>query len=927
MIHTLFSRKAIPKILTALGIVLLFSAGTVLWWSRDLPDPSNIQQGPISESTKIYDSTGEHLLYEIGEAKRTYVKLDTISPYAIKATLAAEDDKFYEHNGIAITGILRGTILKPLSGQRAQGGSTITQQLIKNSILSPERTIQRKVKEWVLAIELEQRFSKDEILEMYLNAIPYGSRSYGIEAAAQTFFGIPSQNLSIAQAATLAAVVQAPTYYSPYGSHTDDLKARQEYVIDRMESLGMITKGEAQSAKAETLSYLPATESIQAPHFVFYIKELLDQEYGERVVEQGGLKIITSLDMRLQLIAEETLKSYQARLNSGGAENASLVAINPKNGNILAMVGSLDYFDKEIDGNVNVSIRLRSPGSSIKPFVYGAAFQAGYRPETILIDAETDFGQGYTPKNYNLQEHGPVSMRVALNNSFNIPAVKALYLAGVNEAVKFAQNAGLTTLTDPDRYGLSLVLGGGEVRLLDLTSAYGVLANEGTRFPTQAILKVEHGDEVLFDATESSVQGTEAIAPQVARTVTNVLADNNARAMTFGLGSPLQLGARPVAAKTGTTQDFRDGWTVGYTPSLVTGVWTGNNDNSPMNAKSAGSQTAAPIWNAFMKKALEGTAIEQFTPPEPEPPSPNAIINGTLPEVKGKWVEETQTLYTLDCPIDIGQPKTFQEIHNILFYVRKGSPNGQPPAQAEADPQFSKWEEGVRKWIEKHNTEKKDDPAAPVYTTSLPIPSCNIGSSDELPQVRIASPNETVLRESPVTVRAEIDSPHPIKTVRFLIDNQEIATRGPSDSYEASFSFPSSFSGRKTLLIQAITENNLIGIAHRTFIINPDAEPPSITLHTPQNNSKLTAASFPVAIKTTATDKSGIQLVDILYTKEGTNGTKRIDRVTSQAPIAPNRYDSVWKDSPGPGTYTVYAVAHDKTGNTTESAKHTIIIE
>ncbi len=927
LLHTLFSRKAVPKILTGLGVLLLFSAATVLWWSRDLPDPGNIQQGPINESTKIYDATGEHLLYEIGEAKRTYVKLENMSSYVAKATLAAEDDKFYEHHGIAITGILRGTILKPLSGQRAQGGSTITQQLIKNSILSPERTIQRKVKEAVLAIELEQRFSKDEILEMYLNAIPYGSRSYGIEAAAQTFFGTSSQNLTIAQAATLAALVQAPTYYSPHGSHTDELKNRQEYIIGRMQSLGMITQEEADGAKAEKLSYVAASENIQAPHFVFYIKELLDKEYGERVVEQGGLKIITSLDMRLQLIAEETLKAYQDRLKSGGAENASLVSINPKNGDILAMVGSIDYFNEEIDGNVNVSIRLRSPGSSIKPFVYGAAFQKGYRPETILIDAETDFGQGYTPKNYDLRERGPVSMRSALAGSFNIPAVKTLYLAGVNNAVQFAQDAGLATLTDPDRYGLSLVLGGGEVRLLDLTSAYGVFANEGTRFPSRAILKVEHGEDVLFDASKDAPQGTPAIDAQVARTVTNILSDNNARAPVFGSNSPLQLGARPVAAKTGTTQDFRDGWTLGYTPSLAAGVWTGNNDNSPMNAKSAAAHTAGPIWNAFMRKALEGTPIEQFTRPEPQQPSPNSIINGNLPEVKGKWAEETQTLYTLDCPIDIGQPKTFKEVHSILFYTRKGSPNGQPPAQAEADPQFSSWEEGVKRWMQKHNEQKKDDLNEPVYTTSLPTPACNIGSSDELPKVTIASPNETVLKDSPVTIRAEVESKHSIKNVRFLLDNQEIALRGPSDSYEASFSFPSSFSGRKTLLIQAITENNLIGIAHRTFIINPDSKAPSITLHTPANNSKLTAASFPAAVKVTATDESGIQLVDILYTKEGTSGTKRIARVTSPSAGPANRYDAVWGDSPGPGVYTIYAIAHDKTGNTTESAKHTIIIE
>lgn len=920
-------KRLYPAILTIGGIGLLVSAATVLWWSRDLPDPSNIQQSPINESTKIYDSTGTHLLYEIGEAKRTRVDLASISPFLVKATLAAEDSQFYEHHGIAVSGILRGIILKPLTGQRAQGGSTITQQLIKNSILSPERTIQRKVKEWVLALELEQRFSKDQILEMYLNTIPYGSRSHGIEAAAQTFFGTSAQNLTLAQAATLAAMVQAPTYYSPYGSHQEDLKARQEYIIGRMESLGMVTKDEAERAKKESLAFQKASENIQAPHFVFYIKELLDQEYGERVVDQGGLKVTTTLDMNMQLIAEETLKKYRDRLKAGGAKNASLVAINPKNGDVLSMVGSIDYFDTDIDGNVNVSIRKRSPGSSIKPFVYTAAFQKGYRPETILVDAETDFGQGYTPKNYDLKDHGPVSMRMALANSFNIPAVQTLYLAGVNYAVDLAQKMGLATLTDPDRYGLSLVLGGGEVRLLDLTSAYGVFANDGVRFPSRAILKVEHGKETLFDITKEQTQNGEAVLdPQIARMTTNVLSDNSARALVFGTNSALTLGTRPAAAKTGTTQDFRDGWTVGYTPSLVTGVWTGNNDNSPMNGKSAGAHTAAPIWNEFMRRALEKTPIERFTNPETLPPAAHQIIAGNLPEVKGKWVPETQTLYTLDCPINVGQVRTFKELRSILFYTRKGDPNGPPPAQAEADPQFAHWEGAVATWRDKHNQEKKDHVNEPIYVPNLPTPSCNVANEDELPHVRITSPETSVLKESPVTVRAEVDSSHPIKQVRFLLDNQDIGTRGPGDSYETSFSFPPSFSGRKTLLVQAITEDNLIGVAHRTFIINPDSSAPKVTLHTPENNSTIPPSSFPVTIKITATDENGISFVDVLYTKEGQSGTKRIGRISSPSGNAPNRYDTTWQDSPGSGTYTIYVAAYDKTGNVTESEKKTITI-
>ena len=920
-----FTKKIFFRVLSGIGILLIVFAGVVLWWSRDLPDPSKLQPGHVAESTKIYDSTGTQLLYEVGDVKHTEVPLDQISKFAIDASLAAEDDQFYNEHGISITGMLRGVILKPLSGQRAEGGSTITQQLVKNSLLTSDRTIQRKVKELVLSLELEQRFSKDQILSMYLNSIPYGSRTYGIESAAQTFFGKSSKDLDISQAAILAAIIQAPTHYSPYGSYVDDLKTRQQYIIGRMATLNMITKDQAEQAKAEPLAFQPQTDNIIAPHFVFYIQDLLDQEYGAQVVDQGGLKIITTLDMRLQKIAEDTLKKYQAKLTANGAKNASIVAIDPKNGNILAMVGSIDYFNKDIDGNVNVSIRNRSPGSSFKPFIYAQAFAEGYRPETLLVDANTDFGQGYTPQNYDLKEHGIVSMRTSLDNSLNIPAVKTLYLAGVKNVVALAKKMGIPTLTNPDQYGLSLALGGGDVTLLDMTSAYGVFANEGVQFPPRAILKIDHGNQNIFDSSKNQPQGNAALDPQIARMVTNVLSDNNARGMVFGLNSYLQLGARPVAAKTGTSQDFRDGWTYGYTPSLVAGVWTGNNDNSPMRNNSDGVVTAGPIWNTFMKQALSNTPIEQFTAPEPLPPASNSMVNGQLPQVKGKWVADTQTLYTPDCPIDAGEMRTFEEVHSILFYTRRGDPNGPPPAQAESDPQFASWENGVSAWIAKQNQANQADPTQPIYTSSLPTPSCNIGSSDELPQVRITSPTETILRSSPVTVTATVDSSHPLKTVRFLLDGQEIASLQPGDSYKASFSFPSSFAGRKTLVIQAITQDNLIGTAHRTFIINPDPSAPTVTLNVPQNGS--TVASLPYTIKVTATAHAGIDFVDILYTKDGGNGTQRIARVTTPSASGPNRWDTTWQDSSGPGTYHIYAVAYDKTGNTTQSSVNTVNVQ
>ncbi len=916
-------------VLLIAGTLFLSSAITILWWSKDLPDPKKISSRQVVQSTRIYDRTGSHLLYEIGEIHRTSVSLDHISPYIIQATLAAEDDQFYEHHGLDFQGILRGVVLKPLSGQRAQGGSTITQQLIKNSILTPERTVRRKVKEAVLSLELEQRFSKDEILGMYLNEIPYGSQAYGVEAASQLYFGKSSSNVTLVEAAVLAALPKAPSYYSPYGSHFEDLKRRQEHILSRMAGLGMITQQEAEEAKKEELYFQPRNESILAPHFVFYVKEILDSELGERMVEQGGLKVLTTLDMKLQKTAEQALENHQKALNSLGASNAAITAIDPKTGDILAMAGSIDYFNEDIDGNVNVAIRHRSPGSSIKPLAYAAAWQKGYTTETILVDAETNFGQDYKPLNYDLSQRGPVTMRNALANSMNIPAVKTLYLAGLKETASFAQKMGLSSLTDPDRYGLSLVLGGGEVRLVDLVSAYGVFANDGLRLPHRAILKteIESDSDVLIDVSKDETDGEQVIPNNLARTVTDVLSDNHARSLTFGTHSPLQLGSRPVATKTGTTQDYRDGWTVGYTPSLAAGVWAGNNDNSPMGNHSPGVRTAAPVWNEFMRNALSGTTIEHFVTPEPSNNIPHGIMRGELPEIKGKWEKEAGIVYTLDCPVSLGQPTTFKELHTVLYYLQRQNPLGPPPSRAEQDPQFSRWEEGVTAWREKQNQEKSSDPEEPRYVASLPTPVCDSANSENLPKVSIVEPNTSTLNNSPVTVKVAVESDQPLDHVRFLLDGEEIAKRNPDQPLEASFSFKPDYSGRKTLLVLAVTKDHLVGKAHRTFIINPDDSPPSVTLHTPQNNKSYTPENFPITAKVTASDPSGIELVDILYNKEGQSGTRRIGRASKISPIAPNRYEVKWNDSPGPGQYTVYAIAYDKTGNTNESSRHTITIK
>jgi membrane peptidoglycan carboxypeptidase len=484
---------------------ILLVVGVFAYYSKDLPTPGKIARRPVVESSKIYDRTGEHLLYEIhGEEKRTIIDFKDM-PDAIKyATISLEDQDFYSHHGIKLTSIIRSIIMDVLHRGTAQGGSTITQQFVKNSVLTGEKTFTRKIKEAILSIELEQRFSKDEILGMYLNEIPYGSNAYGIEAASQTFFGKPSKELTLDEAAMIAALPQASSYYSPYGSHLDALKGRQELALRRMADLGYITKEQADEAKAvNVFSKLTFNiDNISAPHFVMYIKEYLENNYGQELVEKGGLRVYTTLDWDKQQVAEKVVREGAEKNKNYRASNAALVAIDPKTGQILSMVGSKDYFDKSIDGQVNVATRDRQPGSSFKPYVYLTGFMKGYTPETMLFDVDTNFGtdpgKDYKPQDYDGKFRGPIQAKYALSGSLNIPAVEMLYLAGVKDSIETAKKMGITGLNQPDRYGLSLVLGGGEIKLVDHVAAFSTLANDGVKNNKTAILRIENskGDTI-----------------------------------------------------------------------------------------------------------------------------------------------------------------------------------------------------------------------------------------------------------------------------------------------------------------------------------------------------------------------------------------------------------------------------------------------
>lgn len=718
-------RTARTVALYVFGAGFLFVVGLFIFFSKDLPSATSMNSRLVAESTKIYDRTGEHLLYDVhGEEKRTIIPFEQIPENVKYATIALEDQGFYEHFGVVPTAILRSALKDVLKGSKAQGGSTITQQLVKQSLLTSEKTLTRKIKELILALEIEQKYEKDEILGMYLNQIPYGSSAYGIEAAAQTFFNKSAKDLNLSEATLLASLPNAPTYFSPFGSHTDALIARQRTAINRMADLGYITQEQADEAKSVDIlaEISPKQNNISAPHFVMYVKDYLVSKYGEQAVEQGGLKVYTTLDWSMQQAGEKAVAEGAVKNVAYKASNAALVAADPKTGQILAMVGSKNYFDKSIDGQVNVALANRQPGSSFKPYVYLTAFTKGYLPETLLYDVPTNFssdsGQDYSPQNYDGSFRGPLQMKNALAMSLNIPAVKTLYLAGVKDAINLAKGLGVTGLNQPDRYGLSLVLGGGEVKLIDHVNAYAALGAGGVHRDKTSILKVEDKDGTILEQYKQT-DGIRVVDEKYVAMLDHIMSTNEYRAPVFGDNNPFKFTDRPVAAKTGTTNEFRDGWAMGYTPSLAVGVWAGNNDNSSMKAGADGIVVAAPIWRNFMNQVLGNYAIEKF----PEYDKDIAEEGITKPVLLGeqdvqkdvkvckKEKDKDNGDYCLandTCPDDRKDEKSFGQIHDILYYVNKDDPQGDYPKDPSSDPQFKGWEKGVQEWIKDNKKKFKD---------------------------------------------------------------------------------------------------------------------------------------------------------------------------------------------------------------------------
>lgn len=605
--------------------LFLFTGFLFAWYSRDLPRPDKVQR-TTGLSTIIYDRR-EKSLYDIyRDQNRVPIELSEVPAVLKNATIAIEDKDFYKHQGFSLKGIFRAFINTLFRG-RLEGGSTLTQQLVKNVLLTNERTLPRKIKEFILSIEIERRYSKDEILKMYLDEAPYGGTASGVEVAAETYFGKQAKDLNLTESVILAGIPQRPTYYSPYTGGSKTYIGRSEEVLRRMREDGYITADEETAAKKELplVSFKPQGQNILAPHFVMYVREQLVERFGEKMVEEGGLRVYTSLDLDLQekaqkIVTEEVTKAKSLKVGNGAA-----LGLDPGTGEILVMVGSKDYFASDYDGNVNVTLSLRQPGSTIKPITYVTAFKKGFTPASLLMDVETHFPGGidskdYIPKNYDLKYRGPMQLRFGLGNSINVCAVKLLAYIGIKDMLQTAYSMGLTTLAPTgeniNRFGLAITLGGGEVRLLELVNSFGVFAAGGTLNQPVSILKVtDNKGKVLYEYRKS--KGKIVLGQDDAFLISDILSDNNARLEVFGPKSWLYIPERKVAVKTGTTDDKRDNWTVGYFPSFVLGTWVGNNDNSAMDPSLAsGVSGAAPIWNRIMREALNSFPYEEFKKPD-----------------------------------------------------------------------------------------------------------------------------------------------------------------------------------------------------------------------------------------------------------------------------------------------------------------------
>jgi 1A family penicillin-binding protein len=833
-------RRLVWGSISAVAFLFVFGTISIAWMSKDLPDPDRLTDRKVAESTKIYDRTGEHLLYEIfTDQRRTIIGFDEIPKDLINAVIATEDTKFYEHKGIRPLSIARAVVFGVFTSRRIAGTSTLTQQLVKNAILTNERSVVRKVKEAILSIRLEQKYTKNQILKIYFNEIPYGSTNYGVAAAAQNYFGKTVDELELHEIAALAGMPKAP---STYLRKATALEARKDFVLKRMFDEGFITEQQKNEAQEKEVNLEERFDNITAPHFVLHVKDQLVEMLGEIAVNTEGLRVLTTLDWDQQQAAETAVEEVGTKvLEAANANNTALVAMNPDNGNITAMVGSADFFNDDIDGKFNVAtLGKRQPGSSFKPIVFTAAFEKGYTPETVLFDVVTDFavsGKSYKPLNYNLKELGPVTMRQALQGSLNIPSVKALYLVGDKKGVDFAERLGYTTLGDGD-FGLSLVLGGGEVKLLEHVAAYGVFANEGIKQEPVSILRIEDkkGD-VLYKWKEK--RGERVLEKEITATISNVLADDGARAYAFGAGGILTVPGHQVAAKTGTTNGYIDAWTVGYTPNLVAGVWAGNTDNTKMKAGFGGSKVAAPIWNSFMREALKTVPQKGFAA-APENDAKKAVLRGSAGgNITLKINKTSGRRATSSTPEHLIAERTYIQGHSILHYVKKNDPRGGNP-NPEDDAQYQIWEDAINDWIAR---KKEEEPDWDVSFEEPPTEEDDQFSMELLPTLELVFPQkEQIISNRQIDTDIRVTAPRGVTKVSYKIDDKWVGVVR-SHPFNLNYYATGLENGKHTLVI--LVEDDIGNRLEETvpFVLAAEEEKPTVVWNVP--STEINQKDFP----------------------------------------------------------------------------------
>ncbi len=800
----MFIKKIFIWIIGIIITISVISGLGYVYLSRNLPAAGEIINLELIESTKIFDRTGHKLLYEVhGAKRRTMIATEEMPEVIRNATIAIEDSRFFEHPAFDIRGIIRAVLVGLRDGRFTQGGSTITQQVAKNSFLTPERSIIRKIKELILAFRLEQIFTKDEILTLYLNQIPYGHNAYGIEAASQMFFGKPAKYLSLAEAAMLAAIPQAPSYFSPWGRHTTALEQRRQHVLYRMKSIGMIDEQQYQAAIQDKplIQERPKTAALAfAPHFVTEVQKYLNEKYGEDFVARAGLRVITTLDADMQTIANDVvLRGAKRNTELYAGHNAALIALNPQNGQILALVGSKDYFAPpepkgciegrtcRFEGNFNVITQgLRQPGSAFKPFVYMEAFRRGFTPDTIVFDSLTEFAAGnpncppipnlhaphpqcYHPQNFNRLFQGPMTLKEALAESTNIPAVKTLYLAGLNNVIQLSAQLGITTFHDAARIGLSLALGGGEVRPIELAGAYSVIANDGIRNPPTLILSIRDRNGKILEQFED--RSKRVISYNYARLVNDILADRNLRMPLFrGSIRLTEVAGHQIAIKTGTSDNYVDVWAFGYTPNLVAGVWAGNNNRHPLEQRGSSILAATPMWHDFFSQAVQLRPNEAFPRPSPQ--------GATIPRLRGELNRENP--------------------RNILFYLNRLT-----------DPQFINWETSVQHWLKNNIL-----PETLIPTHSYAAGEENPGVIGPGPRINIISIQNGDFITSDLSLQARITSGANIQKIRVYINNrlvdEQVGNFSTHINYQRTFSL-NEFISQNKIIIKAIDANQNIG--------------------------------------------------------------------------------------------------------------------